>query len=50
MLRGDTVLSVSSTAGFTPGMWLRLVLSSPAGGGLVTNMMSGLIKEGSNYL
>jgi len=44
--RGQAVLYVSDTSQFQPGMWVRLMQSNPASGGLVTNLMSGLITEG----
>ena len=47
--RGSSQLSVSSTRAFTPGQWVRLMLDSPASGGLVTDLMSGLIQEDPVY-
>lgn len=47
--RGQSVLYVSDSRVFTPGQWVRLVLSNPKTGGLVTDMMGGLIQESPDF-
>eukprot|EP00879_Flechtneria_rotunda_P029045 GHRR01031304.1.p1 GENE.GHRR01031304.1~~GHRR01031304.1.p1 ORF type:complete len:250 (+),score=68.68 GHRR01031304.1:450-1199(+) len=47
--RGQSLLYVSNSSVFTPGQWVRLVLSSPAAGGMVTDLMCGLMQETADY-
>jgi hypothetical protein len=48
-LRGQSVLFVSNSSAFSPGQWVRLVMSAPAAGGIATDMMSGLTQETADY-
>jgi hypothetical protein len=43
------VLRVSNSSQFTPGQWVRLVLSAPTAGGIVTDMTTGIIPELADY-
>jgi hypothetical protein len=47
--RGQSVLFVSNSSAFSPGQWVRLVMSAPAAGGIATDMMSGLAQETVDY-
>jgi hypothetical protein len=47
--RGSNQLFVSRSDPFSPGQWVRLVLDSPPTGGLVTDLMSGMINEDAVY-
>jgi hypothetical protein len=47
--RGSNQLFVSRSEPFSPGQWVRLVLDSPPTGGLVTDLMSGMITEDPVY-
>ncbi len=45
------VLSVNNTALITKGMWVRIIQDGPANGGLVTDLMQGMVNETSgNYV
>lgn len=48
-LRGQSVLFVSNSSAFSPGQWVRLVLSAPATGGIATDLMGGLAQETADY-
>ncbi|KAF6262421.1 hypothetical protein COO60DRAFT_1676006 [Scenedesmus sp. NREL 46B-D3] len=48
-LRGESVLFVGNSSAFSPGQWVRLVLSAPAAGGIATDLMAGLAQETADY-
>lgn len=47
--KGQGVLRVSNSSAFAPGQWVRLVMSAPAAGGVVTDMMAGIIPEAADF-
>lgn len=48
VVKGQQLVYVTDSTVFSPGQWVRLMMTNPTAGGLVSDMNAGLMAENAD--